>query len=380
MPRPYFYKLVLLSTTKEKRLRIPEKFLRKLHEELSPVATLHISDGNIWRVGIRKAHNKFWFYDGWQEFADHYSISIGYFLIFRYEGTSIFNVYIFNLKTSEINYQSPIRGLARGEQHIQVARYTLWNDMEDDDSSDALDHTPEYRVTTDLLKKKSVKGSSSVDQLTLSQNFTVTVPRSFLNGNVLYSGGMKLKSTEDEMKVQTHAEVHKPKKTSRKKRKIEASEPMSSTQPGEESEMKFRLYASASTRKRPVTAEDRERAINAAKMFEPRNPFCRVVLRPSYLYRGCIMYLPSCFAEKHLNGVSGFVRLQRSDGKQWCVKCMYRGGGAKLSRGWYDFSLENNLQEGDVCVFELIAAREIILKVTTFRVVDNAMMLNRHFR
>lgn len=57
----------------------------------------------------------------------------------------------------------------------------------------------------------------------------------------------------------------------------------------EDVDMRFRFYESASARKRTVTAEERERAINAAKTFEPPNPFCRVVLRPSYLYRGCIM-------------------------------------------------------------------------------------------
>ena len=57
----------------------------------------------------------------------------------------------------------------------------------------------------------------------------------------------------------------------------------------EEVEMRFRFYESASARKRTVTAEEREKAVNAAKAFEPSNPFCRVVLRPSYLYRGCIM-------------------------------------------------------------------------------------------
>lgn len=64
---------------------------------------------------------------------------------------------------------------------------------------------------------------------------------------------------------------------------------MQSTQPDSESEKRLRFYASASTRKRTVTAEERERAINAAKMFVTQNPFCRVVLRPSYLYRGCMM-------------------------------------------------------------------------------------------
>lgn len=68
---------------------------------------------------------------------------------------------------------------------------------------------------------------------------------------------------------------------------IEGEEPSGENE--EEAEMRYRFYESASARKRTVTAEERERAINASKAFEPTNPFCRVVLRPSYLYRGCIM-------------------------------------------------------------------------------------------
>ncbi|KAK4794991.1 hypothetical protein SAY86_012985 [Trapa natans] len=401
MPRPYFYKLVLLSTIKEKRLRIPENFLRKFRDELSPVATLHVSDGHIWRVGVRKADNKFWFYDGWEEFSDHYSISMGYFLIFRYEGNSIFNVYIYNLTTSEISYQPHGRGPASGEQYHQVRRYMPWNEMEDEESSDALDVTPQYRAIPDPLKKTE-NSSSNVDQLSLNQSFNPTPLQSLFNGNVhpaaknvlqsppavqpnsqepLYLGGVNVKSSEeeDEMLPQNE-EGKKTKKRGRKKRKIESNEPVPSNEPNEMSEMRYKFYASASTRKRTVTAEERERAINAAKMLEPHNPFCRVVLRPSYLYRGCIMYLPSCFAEKHLNGVSGFIKLQGADGKQWPVRCLYKGGRAKLSQGWYDFSLENNLEEGDVCIFELIAAREVILKVTTFRVGDDAVLMTQHPR
>ncbi|KAK4752123.1 hypothetical protein SAY87_020921 [Trapa incisa] len=402
MPRPYFYKLVLLSTIKEKRLRIPENFLRKFRDELSHVATLHVSDGHIWRVGVRKADNKFWFHDGWEDFSDHYSIGVGYFLIFRYEGNSIFNVYIYNLTTSEISYQPHGHGPAGGEQYHQVRRYTPWNEMEDEESSDALDSAAQYRATPDSLKKKGANSSSSIDQLSLSQSFNPTPLQSLFNGNVhppaknvlqlhpavrptaqeaLYSGGVRVKSPEEEGKMLPQGEEgKKTKKRGRKKRKIGSNEPIPSNEPNEESETRYKFYASASTRKRTVTAEERERAINAAKMYEPHNPFCRVVLRPSYLYRGCIMYLPSCFAEKHLTRVSGFIKLQRADGKQWPVRCLYKGGRAKLSQGWYDFSLENNLEEGDVCIFELIAAREIILKVTTFRVMDDAVLLTHHPR
>lgn len=93
-----------------------------------------------------------------------------------------------------------------------------------------------------------------------------------------------------------------------------------------------------------------------------------------------LQYLPSCFAEKNLNGVSGFIKLQTSDGQQWPVRCLYRGGRAKLSQGWFEFSLENNLGEGDVCVFELLRMKDVVLKVTTFRVIEDAGLLNPPMR
>jgi len=49
-------------------------------------------------------------------------------------------------------------------------------------------------------------------------------------------------------------------------------------------------YERASARVRHnVLIEERERAMNEAKAFAPTNPYCLVPLRPSYLYRGCIM-------------------------------------------------------------------------------------------
>jgi hypothetical protein len=73
-----------------------------------------------------------------------------------------------------------------------------------------------------------------------------------------------------------------------------------------------------------------------------------------------------------LNGISGFIKLQISDdGKQWSVRCLYKDGKAKLSQGWFEFALENNLGEGDVCVFELVAADEVVLQVTFFRITED---------
>ncbi|TYH78067.1 hypothetical protein ES332_D04G199200v1 [Gossypium tomentosum] len=252
----------------EKRFngRIPDNFVKKFGDGLSVAAALTVPDGHVWRVGIRKADEKVWFHEGWQEFVERSKVNN----CMNWSG--------------EINF-------------------------------------------------RALKGMNS-------QSFRGAV-------------------------------LSKPNKPGRKKQKFD-HEPDSSVGREYDVYTNFRLYESASARKRTVTTEERERAINTAKSFEPMNPFCRVVLRPSYLYRGCIMYLPSCFAEKYLSGVSGFIKLQLPDGRQWPVRCRYRGGKAKFSQGWYEFTLENNLGEGDVCIFELLRSREFVLKVTVFRVRESA--------
>ncbi|KAH0943396.1 hypothetical protein HID58_003033 [Brassica napus] len=323
MPRPFFHKLIFSSTIQEKRLRVPDKFVSKFKDELSVAVALTVPDGHVWRVGLRKAdNNKIWFQDGWQEFVDRYSIRIGYLLIFRYEGNSAFSVYIYNLSHSEINYHST--GLM-DSAHNHFKRARLFEDLEDED----------------------------VEVVHPSSLYPLQHPETTGHAN---KGHTKTTPTP---KV--------PKKRGRKKKNADPEEINSSAPRDDDPENRSKFYESASARKRTVTAEERERAINAAKTFEPTNPFFRVVLRPSYLYRGCIMYLPSGFAEKYLSGISGFIKVQLGE-KQWPVRCLYKAGRAKFSQGWYEFTLENNLGEGDVCVFELLRTRDFVLKVTAFRV------------
>ncbi|RHN78157.1 putative transcription factor B3-Domain family [Medicago truncatula] len=52
-------------------------------------------------------------------------------------------------------------------------------------------------------------------------------------------------------------------------------------------------------------------------------------------------------------------------------RCLYKGGWVKLGQGWNEFTLENNLEEGDICVFKLLKTREEFLQVTLFRVKED---------
>ncbi|KAE8680020.1 B3 domain-containing transcription factor VRN1 [Hibiscus syriacus] len=228
MPLPFFHKLILPSILQDRKLRIPDNFVKSINDELSVAAALTVPDAHVWRVGIKKCDNKHLFR------VPKLENSVGW--------------------SGEVNHNAA----------------------------------------------KSVNNQAIRDEQDLSM-------------------GMKM------------------------------------------------MWKCAMDFKKALHPE-RERAMNAVTAFKPTNPFCRVVLRPSY-HTGDVLWLPSCFAE-HLSGVSGFIKLQLPDGRQWPVRCLHRGSKAKFIQEWYEFTMENNFGEGDVCVFEVLRSREFVIKVTVFHVTD----------
>ncbi|KAJ0009835.1 hypothetical protein Pint_34519 [Pistacia integerrima] len=101
---PHFFKVILPSTLAEKKLGIPEKFVKKFGNELPDIATLEVSNGQVWLVRLTKDGRKIWFQDGWDDFIQYHSISVGYFLVFKYVKNSTFQVLIFDSTACEIHY------------------------------------------------------------------------------------------------------------------------------------------------------------------------------------------------------------------------------------------------------------------------------------
>ena len=89
-----------------------KKVVNKYGNELSSIATLTVPCGRICLMELQKV-NKLWFHKGWHEFVECYSIGVGYFLVFMYEGksTSNFNVHMFDMTVSEI--KNPCNTLVR---------------------------------------------------------------------------------------------------------------------------------------------------------------------------------------------------------------------------------------------------------------------------
>ncbi|KAG4164759.1 hypothetical protein ERO13_A13G036700v2 [Gossypium hirsutum] len=262
-----FYKLMVASILHDKKLKIPNKFVKKFGHELSSIATLNVPSGRLWLVELRKENKR-------------------------------------------------------------------KNDVDD------------LRVTVQSTRDKGIQFNgveltSAADEGGLN----------FLNGTQKNTKEIKQEIEPDEYKSLGKSIV---------KEELPA---MNSPR-------------SDDKKRRDATAEGKQIALRAAAMFKPDNPFCRVILRPSYVYKGIFLHIPRCFALRYLNGVDGIVTLQVSEGKKWPVRCIYGQSSWKFSKGWAEFVLDNNLDEGDVCVFELISTKEIVLKVTIFRVLEDGVAVN----
>ncbi|KAI9182213.1 hypothetical protein LWI28_023175 [Acer negundo] len=323
-PPLHFFKVILPATLEEKKLIIPEKFVRRFGDEISDVAKMRLPNGSVWHVKLVKDGKNIWFHDGWHDFVKYHSICAGHFLVFKYERNSKFHVLIFDQSACEVQYPNYCEEPENDEQ-----KSLQRDEIEIDDSVEIIGvRTPNPPSNSLRRTYRCVECGASLES----------------------------------------------------KRTKHLNDPDSSTQDEHEEEVEncCRFYGSASATKRTSTTEERERVIEAAKAFVPANPFCSVVLQPTYVNtKCCLMFLPSCFSAKHLKGISGFIKLQLTYGKQWPVHCVYRGGRAKLGRGWSEFMLENDLREGDVCVFELLGSSDIALKVTVFRVLESLESVNR---
>ena len=61
-------------------------------------------DGTQWKVYWTRQNGEVWFERGWKEFTENYSLDHGHLLVFTYEGTSQFDVHIYDKSALEIDY------------------------------------------------------------------------------------------------------------------------------------------------------------------------------------------------------------------------------------------------------------------------------------
>ncbi|GFY89645.1 AP2/B3-like transcriptional factor family protein [Actinidia rufa] len=413
-----FYKIIVPSMMSDHKLRIPEDFAKIYGNELSTFATLTVPSGRAWRVGVEKADTMIWLHDGWKEFAEHHSISCGFFIVFNYEGNSNFYVLIFDLTASEIHYPRNTLGISEEPNHGKQSNKgkrgrgdfveTLCGSvprpvrvsLENNNFDEFL-----YRRIGELKIVKlenvtmSCEGNPKASEMPNSHGSLLDKPKKEKHNLTKNFENLQEEvpflrhcgpSSENKLKTRINDENNSVliQEATRRSNDIgsqfsevrytESADGQQLKVMHEDEEELVLLSAEKSINsppRQPATTQEREKALNAAKMFKPQNPFFMVILQLYNVHHSFILYIPSRFV-KYLNGGSKIVKLQVSGEKQWTVRCVRANGCAYLSKGWSIFVDENHLVEGDVCVFEFIQVKDIDLKVSIFRAREDARQTN----
>ncbi|XP_037493189.1 B3 domain-containing transcription factor VRN1 isoform X1 [Jatropha curcas] len=321
---PQFFKIILDDNNR--KLAIPRKFIRSYGNYLSSPAVLKVPTGAKWRVGLNKCSGEIWFDNGWQEFVKYYSLAHGSLVVFEYDKKNChFNVIIFDKSASEIDYPYDV---SNGDTEEP-------NNLEKEFPKPKTEEETETDVSVEIL-----------DGFSLSRKRKVKSP---------------LPCSQPPKKM-------KPEKPSRNSEGLDFA--AKKVNGGLFSE-KQRLDGVV-VRRQPLTAKEKATAHHRANTnFKSENPFFIIAMQPSYVHYGAKLAIPANFVRNYFKQKRGKAALSTLDGKSWSVEyyyCVSNGKAtARLGNGWREFSEENNLEVGDICVFELIIRTKITFKVVILR-------------
>ncbi|KAL9415020.1 hypothetical protein AB3S75_043321 [Citrus x aurantiifolia] len=312
-----FFRVILPSILEQKKLKIPKAFVRRFgYEELSSDATLKTPNGCVWQVGVTKDKEKIWLDDGWHDFVKDHSICVAYFLVFKYAKNSTFDVLIFDMTACEIDYP----------YHRVQPNKEEQNSIHDDE------------MQCENSTKKLGSRASCKNQMHHSQGSLHR--KRLLNGTAGNFSGPSSAVQDDHQTEFVDGQAL--------------------------SALLEEMGISISRSCLSLEAEERQRVITAARLFEPRNPSFMVIVRGNERRKACL-FIPIKFVNNYLCKVPKFIKVQASDGREWPIQTRYSHTGALyLSGGWPGFVVDMNLDRGDICIFELIKMDDVIMKVSVF--------------
>nr|KJB48491.1 hypothetical protein B456_008G071600 [Gossypium raimondii]KJB48493.1 hypothetical protein B456_008G071600 [Gossypium raimondii] len=122
---------------------------------------------------------------------------------------------------------------------------------------------------------------------------------------------------------------------------------------------------------KPDPVYQKRRACTGGGAFRTSNPSFSVVIHPSHVGSCSTVHIPEEFGKRYLKK-SGEMMLRVADGRSWNVEYERRGRskGRKAvfgGKSWGQFAMDNELEVGDVCVFELMNENGNLLEVVIHR-------------
>ncbi|KAI4313554.1 hypothetical protein L6164_026522 [Bauhinia variegata] len=392
----YFFRILLERSLK--LLKIPRKFTSKCGFNLPNPVFLKPADGTEWKIfwAKSKSDGDIWFQNGWEEFVRHYSLDIGYLVLFKYVESSHFDVLLFDKSTLQIEYPSHVPYNEKpnlDDDHfsddlveiLSKKPHSVDNSFEilsekpnsNDDLVEISSEKPQFcDDPIEIFNEKPQSSDDSDKNLSEKPSHSKTKMKSPLlsprpqkklkvgtNGDFEPSSSLK----SSHFHVQTEGRQSQGKTL---EKSSNGNAHVKSTKKELEEDMRGNAFTNnkcpkseEKTRKQTITDSNKKEALKRAKNFRSENPFFIVIIQPSYISTRSSLYVPIKFADEHLEKKEGSLILEDLKGTTWSATY----NGRRILSGWHKFTRDNDLKVGDACVFEMTNSIELSFKILIYR-------------
>ncbi|XP_057973365.1 B3 domain-containing protein REM16-like [Malania oleifera] len=364
------------------QLTIPKKFADYFKDSLPKTLVLKGPSGITWNVELVTSGDSLLLKNGWEEFAKDHCLKENDFLIFRYSKNSHFDVLVFekqSLCEKEATYLVRKCGHAKVESGCSPKRDAkeksvelVHNSFHDDDDDDQC-ASPEKSWNSDSLMPESPRKQSICKRRRTTPRTASSVKpntaKRILRGksSSTHAAGKEAESSKRILRCKSSS-------TQAAGKKAESCDSDGRQITINKNQANNVQYIS---NRRSVTEDEKEKALQAALSAPHKGGFA-VVMRPSMVYKRFFMGMPWEWVTRNLWHDKQDVILRHKDGT-WPAKYYAYESSAGLAGGWRHFAVENNLEEFDVCLFELGSQLKdaVVLDVRIFRVVEDVVPLMR---
>ncbi|MCD9646575.1 hypothetical protein HAX54_036511 [Datura stramonium] len=340
--RPHFLVGFDLSMNSEE-MKIPSKFIKHMEGRASGTAVLVGPSGNSWPVDLIQQDDGLFFHNGWVSFVKDHCLETGDSLVFRYDGDLHFTVQAFDESSceKEAAYNADC---SQGATNL----YNLALKKRDRGNSVLLDCIVEGVPKKMRSTQIPSECTSSQDTHGLASSKDGYTPEDAVCS---YAGRSYAASFLDEMENAGDALNNTVTIAVPSQMEIVCNNPEVKTDNGASEED---IWLSA------------QEAEKVARSFSSSFPSFTKVMKRFNISGSYTLHIPYQFATEHLPKCKVKILLHNLKGKTWTVNSIPTTRvqtSHTFCGGWLSFVRDNNIDLGDICIFELVHKCELRVHV-----------------
>ncbi|KAK9152186.1 hypothetical protein Syun_010495 [Stephania yunnanensis] len=389
-------------------ITIPTEFARDI-VPLPETISIKLAGDRTWTVGIREEKDRLVLEDEWEDFVKENTLKLNDTLVFKYHKYGEFCLHVTLLEKTEYDHEVKVHAESLvskdGAAGDCVAKTQMKETLDEDNGtkSEPVEEVQEEWTQLEFsgAAGRLIEGNASKIDPSSKQH---KISKQRIRHREKQAKKRQRRDRDSPVRNRHEAPTrwHNPPSSTRRSgrdkgrgQKKEKTAPNKPAQEGEDSaeESGESYYVGATiehdltyatyfqSQRRAVTEEEVSKAFESACAVELYKPNFISVMQPSIVQRRFFMTIPQKLLKAYIPRQSKEAILQVPPSpKTWIVQIIHRRYSAGLNMGWADFVMDNNLEEGDACLFELCDVQECgryLMNVSIHRVVEEITPLKK---